>query len=182
MPIRFQSTLPAWGATSSAVRTQFGVEYFNPRSPRGERRRSPIAVLTALDISIHAPRVGSDIAAMALLQGQCISIHAPRVGSDAIASAIALAANYFNPRSPRGERQLRNVGGIDARNFNPRSPRGERHDVAHVDVRAERHFNPRSPRGERRSTSVILASPPAFQSTLPAWGATPWYKIPCHNV
>ena len=33
-------------------------------------------------ISIHAPRVGSDIALFVLIRTADISIHAPRVGSD----------------------------------------------------------------------------------------------------
>ena len=35
--IRFQSTLPAGGATSGKTFTQDQVTNFNPRSPRGER-------------------------------------------------------------------------------------------------------------------------------------------------
>ena len=101
---RFQSTLPAWGATAAVA-----------------------AVFELAVISIHAPRVGSDLEVVAVCVDLFISIHAPRVGSDSL--------------SRRSHRVRSN-------------------------------FNPRSPRGERRSTSVILASPPAFQSTLPAWGAT----------
>ena len=35
---RFQSTLPAWGATSTRA-TRSRLQNFNPRSPRGERRK-----------------------------------------------------------------------------------------------------------------------------------------------
>jgi len=56
----FQSTLPVWGATIS-------LRSINPSHP----------------ISIHAPRVGSDIAT-----DSCDSVH-----------------THFNPRSPCGERQ-----------------------------------------------------------------------------
>ena len=80
---RFQSTLPVWGATDGLL-----------IRPAGSQK-----------ISIHAPRVGSDVAARSgggwLMEFQstlpvwgatetnrreyirdCISIHAPRVGSD----------------------------------------------------------------------------------------------------
>ena len=42
-------------------------------------------VLTDTEISIHAPRVGSDLGMFGGKEGQTdISIHAPRVGSDGV--------------------------------------------------------------------------------------------------
>ena len=55
----FQSTLPVWGAT----RKRTG-EYF------------------IHGISIHAPRVGSDLTIRYSVSPCTISIHAPRVGND----------------------------------------------------------------------------------------------------
>ena len=56
----FQSTLPAWGATADP-----GSVY--PDSP----------------ISIHAPRMGSDVSEIGTMYASpIISIHAPRMGSD----------------------------------------------------------------------------------------------------
>ena len=37
---------------------------------------------------------------------QTISIHAPRMGSDLTACDIGAQAGYFNPRSPDGERLI----------------------------------------------------------------------------
>ena len=57
---KFQSTLPVWGATTALPSRHLTGNYFNPRSPCGER---PLTHSTAGDhesISIHAPRVGSD--------------------------------------------------------------------------------------------------------------------------
>ena len=80
--ILFQSTLPVWGATD-------GREY-----SRDEGR-----------ISIHAPRVGSDVW-NSLRGNHCrISIHAPRVGSDKLAGPQIRQEQNFNPRSPCGERR-----------------------------------------------------------------------------
>ena len=104
-PAEFLSTLPARGATKIPPLTLRGASYFYPRSPRGERRgtgctsSAPCSFLSTLpargatqdsdisdyteDISIHAPREGSD--AFQFSQGQSpprISIHAPREGSD----------------------------------------------------------------------------------------------------
>ena len=58
---------------------------FNPRSPHGERRAQDAPEYVTRDISIHAPRTGSD--AKLLRQNGVeigISIHAPRTGSDVI--------------------------------------------------------------------------------------------------
>ena len=61
----------------------------------------------------------------------------------------AFAIRNFNPRSPHGERLL--------------PPRGR---LVHPD------FNPRSPHGERLSRGRLQVLVLAFQSTLPARGAT----------
>ena len=56
---------------------------FNPRSPCGERPQGQRRVVSQIfDISIHAPRVGSDTNAVTENPFEYISIHAPRVGSD----------------------------------------------------------------------------------------------------
>ena len=57
---QFQSTLPGWGATDAPMRAASCLPYFNPRSPGGERPRQVDHATVAHDISIHAPRVGSD--------------------------------------------------------------------------------------------------------------------------
>ncbi len=107
----FQSTLPAWGAT---VATKGGKEQknnFNPRSPHGERLSSNFDLMllflfqstlpawgaTSLhivqhkhkNISIHAPRMGSDYNYHPGELRQRISIHAPRMGSDSTAKAYS---------------------------------------------------------------------------------------------
>ena len=123
----FQSTLPVWGATAETGETQ-----------------------AEMEISIHAPRVGSDGAQFVSLHGVRISIHAPRVGSDAGFSAASAGLLYFNPRSPCGERRPRHCQhrkGV--RHFNPRSPCGERRSYSRRAFSSS-HFNPRSPCGERR--------------------------------
>jgi len=77
---RFQSTLPARGATKGAA-------LFN----------------RSHDISIHAPRTGSDGRPRKNPPTQrAISIHAPRTGSNVISRR---APATFNPRSLHGERR-----------------------------------------------------------------------------
>ena len=101
----FQSTPPEWGATGFYHTNFFGIL-----------------------VSIHAPRVGSDMAispssSQTLFQstppewgatndtgfssnGRFVSIHAPRVGSDIQPGNHLQHAWCFNPRPPSGERQL----------------------------------------------------------------------------
>ena len=61
------------------------VPYFYPRPPHGERPASPSSAAIAKSISIHAPRMGSDL--IAILHPLAIKIH-------------------FYPRPPHGERHL----------------------------------------------------------------------------
>ena len=169
---RFQSTLPARGATalvsilycegiisihapregsdSTALSRAWMKSDFNPRSPRGERRCAwmgwlcftlfqstlPARGATAPDadgdpfflFQSTLPARGATHAPARALDGLLdISIHAPREGSDVKHSEFLISPQYFNPRSPRGERR----------------------------------------RGRRDSVNVGL-----FQSTLPARGAT----------
>ena len=76
-PVLFQSTLPVWGAT---------------------QHTAPICIVE--DISIHAPRVGSDIAAASFPARLFISIHAPRVGSDS-SKAAAQKKMLISIHAPR---------------------------------------------------------------------------------
>ncbi len=79
---------------------------------------------------------------------------------------------HFNPRSPHGERQNSSGSYTAGLHFNPRSPHGERQQTVwkHSDIR--RNFNPRSPHGERPRQYIAILAECAFQSTLPARGAT----------
>ena len=123
----FQSTLPAWGATLRRNTDLLNLSYFNPRSPHGERHcphepyfqqfefqstlpawgatDSGYLVPFLVDISIHAPRMGSDERDARGGTRYTISIHAPRMGSDGSADPRGKDDHDFNPRSPHGERQ-----------------------------------------------------------------------------
>ena len=100
----FESTLPAWGAT---IEDEIDLKAYEFQStlPVGGATRRHARELRWRDISIHAPRGGSD--------QFCI------VGGGLY--------EYFNPRSPWGERPTGAVAGkYGTRNFNPRSPWRER--------------------------------------------------------
>ena len=123
---------------------------FNPRSPRGERQIACKCKRKGIQISIHAPRGGSD------LRG----VHS------------ALQTTDFNPRSPRGERLHGHLCAGHLIYISIHAPRGGsdffRDQVCTVGL----YFNPRSPRGERLGWPQVPQKRSLFQSTLPAGGAT----------
>ena len=177
-PARFQSTLPARGATR-----RFG----------SCRRR--------YRISIHAPRTGSDQEATQTVTEAAISIHAPRTGSDNAGTQEAIRQQNFNPRSPHGERRYNKGYGACSVRFQSTLPaRGataltaERIRGVAISIHAPRtgsdlvlvdmvlyllNFNPRSPHGERQQLFPKWKQlKQAFQSTLPARGATRHHPRP----
>ena len=169
---KFQSTLPARGATSKSRRQG------NPQW-----------------ISIHAPRTGSDFLNQAgrSLGRKFQSTLPARGATDATPSLTAPCKN-FNPRSPHGERLTHATQSIMRARFQSTLPaRGATqiasgvHKHAHISIHAPRtgsdvaystclsltpYFNPRSPHGERRQQVDCHKNRFKFQSTLPARGAT----------
>ena len=171
---QFQSTLPARGATCN-----------NPRSAHDRL------------ISIHAPRTGSDRVPGCTKRprGGRFQSTLPARGATGVPERhratehdfnprsphgerrldperLIRSLLYFNPRSPHGERRVPERHRATEHDFNPRSPHGERRATARRVTPQSFHFNPRSPHGERPAHSAFAASASAFQSTLPARGAT----------
>ena len=79
--MKFQSTLPAWGATCLACKDD-QCAYFNPRSPHGERRRTYRYSFSSIEFQSTLPAWGATL----------LRSHVRRFDVD------------FNPRSPHGER------------------------------------------------------------------------------
>ena len=152
--------------------------YFNPRSPREGATGFIMIDKDLQNISIHAPRVGSDCFKIGFLIGVCISIHAPRVGSDRSQQYIKHQKKKFQSTLPVwGATHLVNRSIPISSHFNPRSPCGERQQHApmiriltKISIHAPRvgsdvrgllqfyganHFNPRSPCGERQRMSLL---------------------------
>ena len=74
---------------------------FNPRSPDGERLRADESPIITRQISIHAPRMGSDLAhGFVGSPRDRISIHAPRMGSDLTSITPCGATNQFQSTLP----------------------------------------------------------------------------------
>ena len=137
-------------------------QYFNPRSPHGEQRQSLDTSSYHGHISIHAPRMGSDNTTFSLSAGPIYFNPRPRMGSDIFFVSIGMVQGTFQSTPPHGERHLCFLlpfWGIH--NFNPRSPHGERQGLTSL-IPLQRHILK-----AHRKQAV------KFQSTLPAWGATP---------
>ena len=149
--IGFQSTLPVRGATWAVLQYFPQSDYFNPRSPCGERPLLEEALTSTTVISIHAPRAGSD----ALL------ISAP--------NQPGLFQSTLPVRGATPDREQLICGSI---NFNPRSPCGERRgSVTSVILRTEISIHaPRA--GSDTLPFFSFRRYNTFQSTLPVRGAT----------
>ena len=103
---RFQSTLPARGATASSSSSAAMASHFNPRSPHGERRRRFVFPLSGRVFQSTLPARGATNQKQRQNSAIAISIHAPRTGSDPLGARRHGRRPYdFNPRSPHGERQ-----------------------------------------------------------------------------
>ncbi len=101
----FQSTLPSRGATKHKRRKRCNARHFNPRSPRGERQLRKSAADLEVVFQSTLPSRGATLTLADYITLDCISIHAPLAGSDSCPVAFSKRSMYFNPRSPRGERQ-----------------------------------------------------------------------------
>ena len=148
------------GERLAAIRKKPQISNFNPRSPCGERRASPFAdeespeeFQSALPLRGATRRVRR-----ARDPDPMISIRAPLAGSDCPRFCECPRTEYFNPRSPCGER----------------------HGVRTTPT-AIRNFNPRSPCGERRPKLGTEGGSMLFQSALPLRGATERIPTPVHD-
>ena len=195
MSFAFQPTLPARGATAKHRRALFAYKRisthaprtgsdatrsssslptrnFNPRSPHGERREAHMARHGKMAISTHAPRTGSD-------EWLDVGFNVTRPFQPTLPARGATSfgvhrqnTNYFNPRSPHGERQIEYLSARGEDDFNPRSPHGERLNLDTDGFQREMI----STHAPRTGSDTLHKSAPRstfrFQPTLPARGAT----------
>ena len=146
---KFQSTLPVGGATRRRIVGLFKLIEISIHAPRGGSDCSWLQRCCSCPISIHAPRGGSDHQKTQKSRTSTISIHAPRGGSDNVFDG-PWAKNEISIHAPRGGSDTnRKVDKKRFTHFNPRSPWGERPVGLETLEGVLRHFNPRSPWGER---------------------------------
>ena len=151
---KFQSTLPARGATAPTSSLRGSTTHFNPRSPHGERPRK---------------------CTLPHKQG-IISIHAPRTGSDRSETGEVTRTTPFQSTLPaRGATWGRGASAATGKtHFNPRSPHGERPAGVREGLVRRRRFQSTLPARGATAARVVLFPLAQFQSTLPARGATFW--------
>ena len=126
-----------------------GYDDFNPRSPDGERPGISISVVPEALISIHAPRMGSDV-------------YVPR---------LRFVSRDFNPRSPDGERQVNLSRIVTGGEFQSTLP-GWGATEARPRHGPPDLFQSTLPGWGATSGLFHTVTPRSFQSTLPGWGAT----------
>ncbi len=167
----FQSTLPARGATKRSAPST-STQKFQSTLPARGATRCPHIYLVCIEISIHAPRTGSDGCSTA---GQHFRVN-------------------FNPRSPHGERPCRVrryavsqgfQSTLPARGATVHAGRGQEEADA-ISIHAPRtgsdvatvyagtgqgHFNPRSPHGERLAFSPSFSAASSISIHAPRTGS-----------
>ena len=144
----FQSTLPARGATERKLR-EVGRQGFQSTLPARGATSTISTGLLPIAFQSTLPARGATNMVYPLTFTQSISIHAPRTGSDQRTTAQSGDAGNFNPRSPHGERLGQPV----------REPKRK------ISIHAPRTGSD----GFQRVYNIVNL---AFQSTLPARGAT----------
>ena len=167
----FLSTLPARGATRRSSRRLPPHTNFYPRSPRGERQPKHVKTGKRGGFLSTLPARGATRILADLFVDNEISIHAPREGSDLLITDMVLPSCYFYPRSPRGERPDKvAVGEITLKFLSTLPARGatQRRPPAPP---AERFLSTLPARGATISPPSLGVAG-GFLSTLPARGAT----------
>ena len=104
--MRFQSTLPARGATPQHTNSRRSYR-ISIHAPCTGSDSITADIDPDNNISIHAPCTGSDTRHKATADAGAISIHAPCTGSDDSVTRSQLIFANFNPRSLHGERHSR---------------------------------------------------------------------------
>ena len=122
---------------------------FNPRAPRGARRRK---------IPGWRPHL--------------VSIHAPRAGRDDCELQTAGPASLFQSTRPARGATFRDLIPALSSDVSIHAPRAGRDRLFRRRLHRGDSFNPRAPRGARPIGAGYYAFKREFQSTRPARGAT----------
>ena len=168
---RFQSTLPAWGATSKTTE-HHEHEQFQSTLPAWGATASDERTSCRYKFQSTLPAWGATVEKEKAFIVTAISIHAPRMGSDHHDIEGVNGGANFNPRSPHGERQAILPTLALRTRFQSTLPAWG----ATAKLMTGRYGIPISihaPRmGSDSGPSWQLPHSSRFQSTLPAWGAT----------
>ncbi len=150
---------------------------FNPRSPCGERPISAATRARSRLFQSTLPVWGATRLSVLLLPFRDISIHAPRVGSDLNGWRLVCLFLDFNPRSPCGERPAARLRSSIRASFQSTLPvwgaTKARRILADI-----KKFQSTLPVWGATPLVGSCTTPLSFQSTLPVWGAT----VPAQRV
>ena len=156
---------------------------FNPRSPCGERHVVEGLSILLTEISIHAPRAGSDFyRRLVLVAGNIFQSTLPVRGATWMGNEDCYAKAFQSTLPVRGATGRFDSDDKGSQHFNPRSPCGERPISPKSSTAIMTHFNPRSPCGERRlpnrrinySTKISIHAPRAGSDSATSSGAMPY--------
>ena len=145
--------------------------YFNPRSPHGERRCTLLHLPSCNRFQSTLPARGATRAGLQPHRVREISIHAPRTGSDP-GSPAERRNDYISIHAPRTGSDRQGAGQTGFFHISIHAPRTGSDSTRRRGACASAHFNPRSPHGERLAQGYQINPATIFQSTLPARGAT----------
>ena len=170
--VAFQSTLPARGATTTARYVPCARQFQSTLPARGATGRSAAAG-RAQNISIHAPREGSD-EDRGLSQSQLAKFQStlPARGATLCQRWVVQVDKFQSTLPARGATRRQKLLPIFYHQFQSTLPARGATWWYPQQRTSTFHFNPRSPRGERPVERVAEAASSIFQSTLPARGAT----------
>ena len=170
----FQSTLPVRGATKRHLISLLYKSAFQSTLPvRGATRKTDVTRQHMLRFQSTLPVRGATSPLFHFLATQNISIHAPRAGSDQGGSNAVMCPLDFNPRSPCGERRCAQQLFARIQNISIHAPRAGSDSLTSPESMSNKPFQSTLPvRGATVIASVMLSMRLTFQSTLPVRGAT----------
>ena len=154
------------------TRRAWGTPSFNPRPPCGERRFRLVANPTVKKFQSTPPVWGATCLNKCATPRREVSIHAPRVGSDPVAQAVCGRRFGFNPRPPCGERRRNTGSGSRSSVFQSTPPVWGATCKAPGWWRGRRLFQSTPPVWGATNVPRGAADSTLFQSTPPVWGAT----------
>ena len=97
--------VPLAGNDHQAAPERLPRNCFNPRSPRGERRKCTLTAFRTLRFQSPFPSRGTTGIDVDDFRQSHVSIPVPLAGNDLQCVAVSEPMACFNPRSPRGERR-----------------------------------------------------------------------------
>ena len=100
----FNPRSPHGERQSRCLQSSHEALHFNPRSPHGERLEHGDIVQPQTDFNPRSPHGERLLGLIVGITAVSISIHAPRTGSDMTGLRLGHPSHNFNPRSPHGER------------------------------------------------------------------------------